>query len=164
VTRRKRIAGLTALIVVGVAVLAGCRPAPAPAPAPPPPPPTVSCNGASTYVAAIEQCLQQVNPYWVDPTAEAVAQNNVNRYAGATCSSGVLQHVGVPAGYGENLYCKFYGGPTCPSPQQFANDAVNAWLASPAHQANMTNFVGGGIGAGYTCTNGSAFGAVEFHH
>jgi hypothetical protein len=157
-TRRRKIAGLTALGLGAVFVLAACGPTPAPAP------PTVSCNGGVTHVAAIESCHQQINPYSIDGNVEADAQASANRFNTATCAGGVLTHAIGPHSQAENLYCKNYGTGACPSPQVFANDAVNAWLASPGHQANITNFAWGYIGAGYVCHAGQAFGAVQFRH
>jgi hypothetical protein len=158
-TRRRKIAGLTALGLGAVFVLAACGPTPTPAP------PTVSCNGGPTHTAAIESCHQQINPYSIDGNLQQQAQASINRYAGSACPpAGGLQHQLGPSAQAENLYCKNYGTGACPSPQQFANDAVNAWLASPGHQANITNFAWGYLGAGYTCTAGHAFGGVQFHH
>jgi hypothetical protein len=155
-TRRRKIAGLTVFAVLAVSVLAACGPAPSAGPA-------GGCGSPAAHDAALESLQQQQYPYTIAADAQYGAQVSANRFCGATCPNG-LPHATLASGWGENLYCKYYGTTTCPSPSQFAQDAISAWLNSSGHLANMQRFAGHYMGAGYTCWAGHAFGSIQFHY
>jgi hypothetical protein len=155
VSRFRRVATITLVLGAGSMVLTACLP-----PAPPPPPPTVTCSNAGTAGASVANCHIVYAYYQVDPNPFAQQVADLIAASGATCanlearhtSSGALFNA-YPSAFsvGENLYCQ--GG--CPSNAQGATNALNAWLASPPHRANMDTFVGAFVVGGAACNGGS---------
>jgi uncharacterized protein YkwD len=162
--RRGRITGgAVVLVAVGSLGLAGCF-----APPPPPPPPQVSScpsagdvtpNGTASVSNAIAQCHSNYKAYTVSSTLNASAQAEAQERAGMQCTSGALVH-SPPAGVAENLYCWYNGSANCPSASFGAVKAVNGWLASAGHKANIDSH--SVVGAGVICNAGHYFAVAHY--
>ena len=159
--RQGRIAaGVVGLVAIGSLGLAGCFGPPPPAPR------TVNCNPSGDATPgnpasasnAIAECHKQVKGYTTSPGLNWSAQVEANERNGAVCQSGALVH-SPPGGVAENLYCWYTGG-GCPASQVGATKAMNAWLASAGHNANINNH--STVGAGVTCTNGHYFAVAHY--
>lgn len=159
--RRRRIAGgLAALVTIGSLGLAGCL-------APPPPPASVSCSDAgdaapgpsATGANAISTCHQQVKPYTVSIPLTISAINEAAERVNFACVNGSLVH-SPPPGVAENLYCWWNGTSSCPAANVGATKAVNAWLNSAGHRANIDNH--SSVGAAVICNNGHYFAVAHY--
>ena len=163
----RRAAAAVVLLPVAALVLTACLP-------PPPPPVTVSCGDAGTAGGSVAVCHLSYTSYMIDPNpfAQQVADSIAS--SGATCANLAARHTPGPtllAAYagassvGENLYCQTSGPGTCPSNAQGATNAVNAWLASPPHRANMDGFAGAWVVGGAACNpaTGYYFAVAQFH-
>jgi hypothetical protein len=158
---RSRIAGgLAALVIVGSLGLAGCL-------APPPPPSSVNCSDAgdvppgptATGSNAIATCHQQIKPYTVSIGLTVTAQSEAAERAGFVCQNGALVH-SPPPGVSENLYCWWNGTSTCPTAGAAATKAVNGWLASAGHKANINGH--SSVGAAVICNSGHYFAVAHY--
>ncbi len=157
---RRKLAGLVMLPVIALA-LAACGPKPG---APPPPPPTVNCTVGSTLSQAVEACHTNYRAYRLD-TSSSGAETTVARMLAtitpATCSSNLgsyhtsggtlLSYYPGGASASENLYCTYYSNGQCPSATSGATKALNGWLASPGHKANMDSILSPSVNAAAGC-------------
>jgi hypothetical protein len=173
-TRRTKIAGL-AMLPIAAIVLGACGPAPAPAPAP-----TVACdNTASTMGAAVEQCHLKYRSYSIDTTnsyAQTTALYISNFLSRSACSTSLASYHNTGTALlnayrpstmvAENLYCSYFSSGACPSAQLGATQAMNGWLKSPGHKANMDNFAGKWVNGGAVCNpyTGVYVAVAQFHN
>ena len=174
---RRKLAGLVILPVAAMA-LAACSPKP-----PPPPPPTVSCTVDGTLSQAVEACHLKYRAYRLDTTsngAEATVQRILATITAAQCSSSLasfhtpgstlLGYYPGKTSASENLYCMYYSTGQCPSATLGATKAMNAWLASPGHKANMDSILSPSVNAAAGCVPTSSGGrgvyvaVAQFHN
>ncbi|MSO78242.1 MAG: hypothetical protein EXQ79_01380 [Acidimicrobiia bacterium] len=175
---RRKLAGLVMLPVAALA-LGACAPKPAP---PPPPPPTVSCTVGGTLSEAVEACHTNYRAYNLD-TANNGAEATVARILAAitptSCSSALASFHSSGAtlmGYypaassgSENLYCMYFSNGQCPSAALGATKAMNGWLASPGHKANMDSILSLWVNAAAGCVptasggSGVYIAVAQFH-
>ncbi|MBM3670627.1 MAG: CAP domain-containing protein [Actinobacteria bacterium] len=166
--RRRRIvvAALALTLVLGAAA---CKPKPAPAP--PPLPPVLNCFDSGTGALTIAQCHINYATYSIDPNpfAQTVAATIA---ASGTCANLGSKHtpgatlLAVYAGatsVGENLFCSWTSSGICPSNAQGATSALNGWLNSPGHKANMDGFAGASVVGGAACNAGVYVAVAQFH-
>ena len=179
--RRRRVAGIM-LMPVAALVIGACAPKPAPPPpAPPPPPPTVSCTVGGTLSDAVEQCHLKYKAYSLD-TANVSAQDKADSLIDMTpsqCSSSlgafhtpgstlIAQYPGSSA-VAENLQCQYFSNGNCSGATFGATTAMNKWLASAGHKANLDNFAGKSVNAAAACRSvanggtGVYIAVAQFH-
>ena len=165
----RRIARILILPLAAL-LLSACVPRTGSAPA------SVSCDGiAGGHTWVLETCHNRYRAYKQD-TSSAAAQALANWLAanltscsnlGAYHSSGSALLAAYPGStaVAENLYC--YGGPAgvCPTATFGATKAMNAWIASAGHKANLDNFAGSWVNAAVGCNQarGLYFGVAQFH-
>jgi hypothetical protein len=158
--RRGRIAaGVVGLVAVGSFGLAGCL-------GPAPPSRTVSCSSAgdgtptnpASASNAIAECHKQIKGYTTSSGLMSTARSEAAERQGMLCQNGALVH-SPPGGVAENLYC-WYTSAGCQGSDVSATKAMNAWLASAGHNANINNH--NFVGAGVTCTNGHYFAVAHY--
>lgn len=177
---RRKLAGLVVLPVLAL-VLAACAPKPPP---PPPPPITVSCTTGGTLSQAVEACHLKYRAYNVDTAsngAEATVSRILSTITQAQCSGGALGSYHTAGGTlmsyypgatsaSENLYCMYYSTGACPSSTLGATKAMNGWLASPGHFANMKAAASTSVNAAAGCVPTSSGGrgvyvaVAQFHN
>ena len=167
--RLRRIARILVLPVAALA-LSACVPSA---------PPTINCDsiGSNDYGVVLEWCHTRYHSYKIDNSSLA-AQNLANSIASraTTCDSSLGNYHSTSAQLrsyypaanriAENLYCWRAGGPNvCPEPHSAATGAMNAWLNSSGHRANMDNFSGQWVNGGGACnrSRGLWFAVVQFH-
>ncbi len=169
-SKLRRVTSITVVLPIAALLLSACVPRTGAAPA------AVNCDGiAGGHTWVLETCHNRYKAYKQDTTSPA-SQNLANWLAanltscsnlGAYHSSGGALLAAYPGAtsVGENLYC--YGGApgTCPTASFAATKAMNAWIASPGHKANLDNFAGTWVNAAAACNHarGLYFGVAQFH-
>jgi hypothetical protein len=135
----------------------------------------VSCTWGPSLSGAIEWCHLTYASFNLDGTntsAQALADNLAatmpscsNLGSRHTPGATLLAQYPGSLGVGENLYCLGQGAGNCPSPTFGATKAMNAWLASPGHSANIHGFIGKWVNAAAACNpaTGLYFGVAQFH-
>jgi uncharacterized protein YkwD len=127
----------------------------------------------------LEQCHLKYRAYTLD-SASSFAEDRASyiaaRITQGTCASTIAwYHVSGSTLLGaypgssavaENLHCHYYSGTTsCSSPTLGATKAMNAWLASPGHKANLDAFAGKSVNAAAACSADGVYVAVaQFHN
>jgi len=162
----RRFAGLLLVVPVAALALAACGPTPAPAP-----PPHVPCYDVGTAGATIAACHLNYATYTIDPNpfaqqvADSIAVLHTCANLGAHHTASSTLHAVYPAAtsIGENLYCQWSSSGACPSNGDGATNAINAWLNSPPHRANMDGFVGASVVGGASCSAGYYIAVAQFH-
>ncbi len=175
---RRRLAGFVILPVAALA-LAACAPKPAP---PPPPPPTVSCTVGGTLSQAVEACHQKYRMYNLDSSsngAEATVARILATVTPSACSSSLasfhtsgatlMSYYPGASSASENLYCMYSSTGQCPSATLGATKAMNGWLASPGHKANMDSILSPSVNAAAGCVaspggTGVYIAVAHFHN
>ena len=176
---RRKLAGLVVLPVAALA-LAACAPKP---PAPPAPPPTVNCTVDGTLSQAVEACHSNYRAYRLDASsngAEATVARILSTITPSQCSSSLggyhtsggtlMSYYPGATSASENLYCMYYSTGQCPAATLGATKAVNGWLASPGHKANMDSILSPSVNAAAGCVPTSSGGrgvyvaVAQFHN
>jgi uncharacterized protein YkwD len=146
-------------------------PAPAPAPAPPPAPaPSAGLNAAEQSLADAVNAARSANglaPLAIDPNLQRAAREHGenllanNAFTHDFIQNGVAYPFGVWIGWyypspcaGENLAVGY--------PTLAASAAVQMWLASPGHRANMLSAAYTTMGVGLAAANGATIAVNTF--
>jgi uncharacterized protein YkwD len=116
-------------------------------------------SGTASVSNAIAECHKQIHGgYANSSTLSQSALVEVNKYAGKQCVGGVLQH--AQSVYAENLYCWWNGSANCPASFLGAKQAINGWMNSAGHRANIDGH--GTVGAAVICNSGHYFAAAHY--
>jgi hypothetical protein len=171
--RGRRIIRAVLVATVAGLVLAACVPKTSP-----PPPPAVDCSNVSaspyTYSEVVENCHNKYRTYKLDK-ANASAGNKALSLANSLSSCSSLSNSSHTPGatllaqypgstsVGENLYC--WQGSACPPIANAASSAMNAWIKSTGHKANLDNFAGAWVNAAATCNTAKRMyvAVAQFH-
>ena len=179
--RGRRTVASLAFVALAAGVLAAC----APAPPPPPPAVTISCTVSGTLSDAVEACHQKYKGFTLD-TSSTKAQDLANSLIGMTpgqCSS-ILEsfHSGLggrptlgsqypsASSASENLYCWYSSTGNCPNATMGASNAMNGWIKSPGHKANLDSILSVSVNAAAVCNPVSRGGTgvyvavAQFHN
>ena len=163
----RRVTRTVIALPIAALALSACVSGPAPS--------SVSCDGivAKFNSPVVEQCHNRYRPYKMDVSSSA-AQQKANSLASSLTSCANLSNYHTAGGtllalyggatsVGENLYC--YGsGAGCPSATFGATKAMNGWLSSTGHKANLDRFAGAWVNAGAACGgSGLYFAVAQFH-
>ena len=163
---------IRAALVAPVAVigLAACVPKTSPAPA------SVNCDGiAGTYSQVVEACHNRYRTYKLDTTNPSAGNHALNLVNSMSSCSGLgTKHTPGPTllaqypgstGVAENLFCWQGGANNCPPTTNAASTAMNAWIKSAGHKANLDNFAGAWVNAAAACSQakGLYIAVAQFH-